>query len=573
MKFKLLKFRYLWNNHYLLLSLIFLLAIFLYFVNITKVPDGLNQDETALGYNAYSILQTGKDEFGKIFPIYFKSFGDQKLPAYVYLTAASEKLFGLNEFAVRFPSALFGCLTILMMYGMVTEITENRKVAILASLFLVINPWHLFFSRAAFEDNLGLSFAVFGIWMFAFSMKRKKWVFLFLSLLGFALSLYSYNVTRLLAPVFLASSIYLYWKTVKSIPVKVKISASLFLVILLLPFIITFFSSAGVFSARGALITSTDIQAKSIEFRSYLTGSWLLNLLGKVFFNKYVYLVWQYSQNLVGSLATPFFFLVGSQHGSQTIGNNGQFYLIEFPLIIVGLVTIIKKKQKEFYFFIVWLIIAWMTLSLSKLVPHATRGYFLVIPLEIFSALGLFVVVTKIHVLKSNVIKTSLYIVISILCIYNLAYFFTSYFVRFPSVYAEGWRQQDKSVSQFIKTNENKYNQIIFDNSAGYMYTSLAFYNEYSPVQFQKTVRRLPDDSEGYNLVSSFGKYKWKDVDWNKDIRLPKTLIIASEKNIPPNIHPVAVFKYPKIPIVLSIKERIIQYPVQHIAYVAIESK
>src|SRR5918999_4071405 len=91
-----------------LLVLIVSLALFLRVYKLADIPNGLKHDESAIGYNAYAILHTGKDEYGTPYPIYFKSFGDQKLPVYIYLTALSVAAFGLNEFAVRFPSAILG---------------------------------------------------------------------------------------------------------------------------------------------------------------------------------------------------------------------------------------------------------------------------------------------------------------------------------------------------------------------------------------------------------------------------------------------------------------------------------
>src|SRR3989344_1369248 len=99
-------------KRFFFLAIIFLFALALRTVNLGDHPSGLTWDEAGLGYNAYSILKTGRDEFGTFLPIVFKSFGDYKPGIYVYLTVPSVAIFGLTEFAVRFPSALFGALAV-----------------------------------------------------------------------------------------------------------------------------------------------------------------------------------------------------------------------------------------------------------------------------------------------------------------------------------------------------------------------------------------------------------------------------------------------------------------------------
>src|SRR3989344_6180036 len=109
-------------KHKLFLLVIILLAAFLRFYNITEVPPGVNRDEASIGYTAYSLLTTGKDEYGRPFPLSFESFGDWKLPLYIYTTVPFVKLFGLNELAVRLPSVLAGTLTVLLTYFLVMEL-------------------------------------------------------------------------------------------------------------------------------------------------------------------------------------------------------------------------------------------------------------------------------------------------------------------------------------------------------------------------------------------------------------------------------------------------------------------
>ncbi|MBI2599051.1 glycosyltransferase family 39 protein [Candidatus Curtissbacteria bacterium] len=101
---------------YLLLAIILLAAI-LRFYKLGSTPPSLYWDEASLGYNAYSILKTGRDEHGKFLPTTnFAAFGDYKPPGYIYTTVPSIAIFGLTEFAIRFPSALFGTLTVLLTY-------------------------------------------------------------------------------------------------------------------------------------------------------------------------------------------------------------------------------------------------------------------------------------------------------------------------------------------------------------------------------------------------------------------------------------------------------------------------
>src|SRR3989344_1327591 len=110
---------------------IIILAVVLRFYKLGTTPPSLYWDEVSLGYNAYSILKTGFDEHHHFLPLTnFAAFGDYKPPGYIYATVPSIALFGLNEFAVRFPSALAGTLTVLVTYFLVVELFEKKPSAI-----------------------------------------------------------------------------------------------------------------------------------------------------------------------------------------------------------------------------------------------------------------------------------------------------------------------------------------------------------------------------------------------------------------------------------------------------------
>src|SRR3989344_4624267 len=191
----------------LLLSFIVLIAGLLRFFKLGEIPPSLTWDEVAWGYNAYSLGIDGKDEFGKFLPLsYLESFGDFKPPLYAYLTVLPVKLFGLTEFAVRFSSAFFGILTVVISYFLVKEIfyyskTKNKSTmyALSTSFLLAISPWHINLSRAAFEANVASFFICAGIWLLLLSF-RKGGIYFLISSISLVASLYTFNTARIFVP-------------------------------------------------------------------------------------------------------------------------------------------------------------------------------------------------------------------------------------------------------------------------------------------------------------------------------------------------------------------------------------
>lgn len=562
------------NRHYLiLLILIFFIAFFLRFFKLGEIPFGFYQDESAIGYNAYSIIETGKDEYGKPWPLYFKSFGDYKLPVYIYSTILPIKLFGLNEFAIRFPSAFFGFLTVIIFYFFVKDISKNKNLAIISTALLAINPWHLHYNRATFEVSISLFLFVLGSWLLFKSFSNKKFTGKFLiGTVCFIISLYSYNLTRLLAPLLYFLFLGFYFKDLKNVNRKEIGATVLVSILLLMPFVSTFFAKEGVSSASGTLINSSAaVQSPLLEYRSYMMV--FPSLVNKIFFNTYSLTFFQYIKNIINYFSVSFFFVSGSAHGNHGIGDIGQFYFLEFSFILLGLFKLFSQKIKWGVLLLLWASFTVLVAALTRESPQATRSFFLIVPLVIFSGFGLLYFINWIKTLRSRKYFIPLVFVISVFSFYNLFYYFSSYYVKFPISYAKSWRLKDKELSLFIKENGKKYNKIIFDKNAGFMYSSLLFYLPYPPEDFQNTSIREADDSEGFSKVISFGKYVFKDIDWINDIKMEKVLIITTPDKKPNDVPPLKAFYYPRRPVVFAVGQEIMQYPIEEIAFVAVETK
>ena len=224
----------------LLLFLILLLASFLRFWRLGSYP-ALNADEAAIGYNAYSLIETGKDEHGNAWPIHFQSFNDYKPGLYFYLVLPFVKVLGLSELAVRIPGALFGVATVLVVYFLCRELFPDKKLEIgnwkleigeFAALFLAISPWHIHFSRGGWEVNVATFFISLGLLLYLKGLKNPNYYAL--CTISFVLSLYTYHAARVVVPLLVIGLGLIYRKEIRP-DIKSFIISGIAALILLAP--------------------------------------------------------------------------------------------------------------------------------------------------------------------------------------------------------------------------------------------------------------------------------------------------------------------------------------------------
>ena len=138
-------------------------------------PPGFFADEAAYGYNAYMILHTGQDEFGKTLPLFFESFGEYKLPVYVYSIVPLVAAMGLSEVSVRLTTALYGVLTVVAVYFLIQALFNRRPLSLTAALLLATQPWHIFYSRTGLgEITVHAFFLVSALYVFVLGTTRPR---------------------------------------------------------------------------------------------------------------------------------------------------------------------------------------------------------------------------------------------------------------------------------------------------------------------------------------------------------------------------------------------------------------
>ena len=151
-----------------------LLGFLIRVYKITDSPPALYVDETSIGFNAYSIVTTGRDEHGVKLPLFFEAFGEYKLPVYIYLVAAVQLILGPTDLSVRLPAVIFGTLTVTLTYFLAKEIFSRSKnylvkewAPAVAGLMMAVSPWHFLFSRPGFEASVAVFLFILGLTLFA----------------------------------------------------------------------------------------------------------------------------------------------------------------------------------------------------------------------------------------------------------------------------------------------------------------------------------------------------------------------------------------------------------------------
>jgi len=184
--------------------------------NISEVPNGLNQDEASLAYDAYADVFYGMDRNGDHNPIYAVSWGSGQNMLYNYVLRPFIMIFGLNDMIVRIPMCIFSIFSLIIFY-LLLRLYFDKNVALLGFFLLSFNPWHIILSRWAVENNFVLPVFLTGVYLVALSYKKPP--FFIPGMLFLALSLYAYAASSIVLAVFIPLLIfYILWR--KAIPVK-----------------------------------------------------------------------------------------------------------------------------------------------------------------------------------------------------------------------------------------------------------------------------------------------------------------------------------------------------------------
>jgi len=482
------------------LGIIVLLAGILRFWNLTGVPPALNSDEVAIGYNAYSILKTGRDEYGTRYPLTFRSFDDYKMPVDVYMIAGSMSVFGYSDFAVRFPSAFLGTLTVLFTYFLVRELWKENghEYGLVASFLLAVSPLSVLFSRAGYGSNIAVFFTVAGVYLF-FRGFRHGWLFI-LSSIAFSLSIWSYHSSRIFIPLLLVGLLMLYGKKLlqKKIPVGIAIAVAC---IMLFPLATKTFSTEGKMRAIGvSAFGNPDGLKQGISMTLWDTAHGLGAFT--VFHNRRLQYAETFLRGYFSHFDLNYLFLDKSIERYRAPGV-GLMYLFELPFLFIGLYQLFRKWSVGSGLILWWLIIAPVAAAFTLQLPHPGRTQIFLPALQIVTAVGIIETVGK------RIFLRKMYILAAVMAV-SVIYFIHQYFVHLPIEDAAYWYVGRKEMTQKIAAYEKDYDQIIISNSLDFPYIFYLYYRPVDPTDYLKLGGTV---SGGFNEQGNrFGNVEFRSI-------------------------------------------------------------
>ena len=207
------------------LFLILALAAVLRLFRLSSIPGAFDVDEASVGYDAYCLLRTARDQYGSFLPLFARGFDVYDEAFHRYLIVPSVWFFGLNEFATRLPSALVGLANVAVMYPLARQLSD-RRTALLAAFFLAVSPWHIQESRIGLREILMPFTLTVGLYYFLRGVQERRG--LILGGLALALTLWTYSAARVFVPAFVVGLAIIYRRELREIPRQTIVAAVLF---------------------------------------------------------------------------------------------------------------------------------------------------------------------------------------------------------------------------------------------------------------------------------------------------------------------------------------------------------
>ena len=504
------------NLSKIILIVCIFLSIFFNFYKQNDVPGCLNADEAAFGYNAYSILKTGRDEFGAFLPLRLQSFNDFKLPLYSYLSIPFIAFGGLDIFSTRLLNKLIGILFVPLVYLVVYEISKKKKIALIASFLTAISPWIMILSRQAHEGVLSAFFvllAVYFIIKFENGFEIRSLLFANGSLI---LSAFSYHTGR----IFLVGLVlYQSWLFLKRFKDEKKTQLMRFGAVVL---ILTFMTPFLIDGLYGANRVKSLLFFQRSGFQQQL-DEYLNEHPNRIMHNKGTASIQDVTIRYLSQFSTDFFIRFGDTNPRFGFERLSLITPVEYIFLLIGLYYLFKHNAKFKGLILLLILITPLGNALTWQENSLARTYFLIFPIIFVVAYGAY----SFYKQKTHPnIKIFLLISTSFMFLFYLVntwdLYLNHYFKR--ALVTRAWQCGYKDLTTYINNRYENFDKVYITKKHGQPYIFLLFFNQFPPDSYWLSATKSEPDEYGFTQVEGFDKFIF---DMPQDLRQEKIVVIG----------------------------------------------
>lgn len=463
-----------------ILGIIFILSILLRLYRLGTIPGTFQEDEVLSGYVGRYILQNGKDIYGNVWPLlYFNKFGDYYIILPMYLAGLSTYLFGITEFAVRFPAALFGSLVIFPLFWLAKNTFNSKYTGYIAAILIAITPWHWVLSRAIVEGIIGSTVFLLGIVLLLIYIRKESFKYVFAASCLFLLSYFIYHPFRLYVPLIFLP-LYLLFPLHKN---RKIITTLLFINIIF--FALTFYISTTPWGSGRFTQTSifSDISGVEIKTQQQIFNMGDGKLLeARIFHNKLVGYSREFIKQYLTYFSPLFLFVQGGAESRYDVPDQGLLYLSYILYLVVLAIPFFPRPTKpnqSYVYYLLYLILlspipaAFTYVGAPNIHRAALLGILLIIPV----AYGM-------YTLGKSHYRIIILPLIFILLTAEVIYFWHQYTTQ-ADIYTSMRRNDGfKELISFVRENKDMYEEVFLpaegNTALYYLFFTQDFSSAYS---------------------------------------------------------------------------------------------
>lgn len=511
---------------------IIIIAAFFRLYNLPTVPPSPSLDEVSIGYNAFSLLRTGRDEYGTVLPLLLRAYDDYRPALYVYLTIPFVAVMGLTAAAVRMPSVLLSLITVWAAYGIGSIIGKKlgkaEHFSFIPALLLAISPWHIYISRLGHEANLGLTLVALGIYFFLDAAERGNKYGWILSAVCMGLSLHGYQSEKLVSPLITGAGAVVYWRQV----VKAKYTAAIAVIVgivIALPAVAITLSPQGMARFSGTSAFSPDDPQVAAAVKKYVTARENNDRLGQVMNSKYVTYPTIFAKNYVSHFSPSWLFAGGDREAHKVPGL-GLMYWWEAPFLLAGFAALARSglPVSIIVFILVSLFSAFIPAAMTTQSPHAMRAYTVIPAVQVVVALGLWWIIRSLDIPKRRFFM----IVLGIVIAGSLQTFWHGYFTRFPREQSGDFQYAMAAAVSYAEKQKNDYDRIEVANQ-GTLNQSYMFFLFYTAFDPKRYLALGGTETGRFEASHSFDRYAFGFLPQKEEDMVSGTLYLYDKDHIP----------------------------------------